>query len=161
MLLLAVSAAIAAPVAGAQGFPPGTGCDNVSGLPINQDVNWQTDIKPIFNELFATGRCTSCHNSGQLDGNLDLTDFGIDAIYKIVPGYAVPGRPFESPLFDKLNCMTPGYGGLRMPFLQNPLSIGEQGLVYDWIAQGALGDVEGEQIIFREFVFRDGIEGLR
>ena len=145
-----------------QTLPPGAGCDNVIGLPINFNVEWQTQIKPIFNEMFATGRCTSCHNPGQFDGNFDLTDAGIDAIYKLIPsGYVVPGQPTQSPLFDKINCNQPAYGGLRMPFLQNPLSINQQGLIYDWIAQGAPGDVEGEQTIPRDFIFRAGMEGLR
>ncbi len=157
LLALASSA-----VANAQSFPPGAGCDNLSNLPITFDVNWQSQIKPIINEMFFSGRCTSCHNPGQFDGNLDLTDLGIDAIYKLVPaGYVIPGRPFASPIFDKVNCNQPGYGGLRMPFLQNPLSIEQQGLIFDWIAQGALGDVEGEQAIPRDFVYRDGMEGLR
>jgi hypothetical protein len=139
----------------------GNGCDDLSGAPINVNVNWQTQIKPLFNEAFTTGRCTSCHNEGQLDGNLDLTDFGIDAIYKIVNVVVVPGRPYDSLLFDKINCTQPGGGGLRMPFLQNPLTLEQQGLIYDWIAQGALGDVEGEAGIPREFIFRDGVESLR
>ncbi|MGQ0800074.1 MAG: hypothetical protein ACT4NL_08195 [Pseudomarimonas sp.] len=148
--------------AAAQTFPPGAGCDDLGGLPITFDVNWQTQVKPIINEMFVSGRCTSCHNPGQFDGDLDLTDLGIDAIYKLLPaGYVIPGRPFASPLFDKINCNQPGFGGLRMPFLQNPLSIEQQGLIFDWIAQGALGDVKGEQTIPRDFVYRDGLEGLR
>ncbi len=148
--------------AGALDLPPGTGCTPLAGLPINLDVKWQTQIKPIINETFETGRCTSCHNPGQFDGNLDLTDLGIDAIYKLLPaGYVIPGQPFESPLFDKVNCDQPGFGGLRMPFVQSPLTVDQQGLIYDWIAQGAEGDVKGEQPIPRDFVFRDGLEGLR
>src|SRR5690606_26567486 len=80
------------------------GCDSLVGTPIAFGVDWQTDIKPIFNEKFSTGRCTSCHNPGQLDGGLDLTDIGIDAIYKIVPAIVEPGRPRESLLFLKVNC---------------------------------------------------------
>ena len=139
----------------------GTGCDDLSGLPINFAVDWQTHIKPIFNELFETGRCTSCHNAGQFDGNLDLTDEGIDAIYKLIPSYVVPGTPNESILFDKINCQVPGYGGERMPRLQAPLTLDEQGLIYDWINQGALGEPEGEPPIPRDFIFRDGNESLR
>ncbi len=159
----AVSVALLLPLqAASQTLPPGTGCDNLIGLPINFNVEWQTQIKPIFNEMFATGRCTSCHNPGQFDGNFDITDLGIDAIYKLIPpGYVVPGQPMQSPLFDKINCNQPGYGGLRMPFLQNPLSINQQGLIYDWIAQGAPGDIKGEQTIPRDFIFRAGMEGLR
>lgn len=139
----------------------GSGCDDLRGTPIQFGVDWQTQIKPLFNESFPTGRCTSCHNPGQLDGGLDLTDEGIDAIYKIVNTLVVPGHPFDSPLFDKLNCAQPGYGGLRMPFLQNPLTLEQQGLIHDWIAQGALGEAEGEAEIPREFIFRDGSESRR
>jgi hypothetical protein len=136
-------------------------CTDLRGLPINFAVDWQLDIKPIINESFVTGRCTSCHNPGQFDGNLDLTDTGIDAIYKLVPSYAVPGAPGASILFDKINCFLPGHGGSRMPFGQAPLSIAQQGLIFDWIEQGALGDVEGEAPIPRAFLFRDGLESLR
>ena len=136
-------------------------CTDLRGLPINFGVQWQADIKPILNESFVTGRCTSCHNPGQFDGNLDLTDTGIDAIYKLVPGYAVPGFPGQSILFDKVNCFMPGHGGSRMPFGQAPLSVAQPGLIYDWIEQGALGDVENEAPIPRTHLFRDGIESLR
>jgi hypothetical protein len=140
----------------------GEECTDLSGLPILFDVDWQTQIKPIINEQFETGRCTSCHNPGQFDGDLDLTDIGIDAIYKLIPpGYVVPGRPLDSPLFDKTNCDLPGFGGFRMPFFQNPLTLEQQQLIYDWIAQGALGDIEGEPPIPRDFIFRDGAESLR
>lgn len=148
--------------AGAGAPIAGEGCDPIKGLPINFNVDWQTDIKPLINEfLFQTGRCTSCHNSGQLDGNLDLTDTGIDAIYKLVPAYVTPGDPAASRLFDKLNCQLPGSGGLRMPFFQNPLSIEDQGLVYDWIQQGAKGEPENEAPIARATVFRDSLESIR
>jgi hypothetical protein len=56
------------------GNPPvGSGCTDLRGRPINFGVEWQTQVKPIVNELFPTGRCTSCHNPGQNDGGLDLT----------------------------------------------------------------------------------------
>jgi hypothetical protein len=136
-------------------------CTDLTGLPTNPTVEWEADIKPILNEMFETGRCTSCHNPGQFDGNLDLTDDGIDAIYKLVPVYAVPGEPDQSILFDKINCFQPGYGGARMPFGQTPLGIAEQGLIYDWIEQGALGEDDDEAPIPRDFVFRDSLESLR
>jgi hypothetical protein len=143
------------------------GCDDLSWLPINFNVDWQTQIKPIFNDTVSLqGRCTSCHNGGQLDGNLDLTDEGIDAIYKIVGSYVRPGNPRGSPLFEKLNCTQPTQGGTRMPAAAPglagvPLSLDQQGLIYDWIAQGALGDPPDEPPIPRDFLFRDGIESLR
>lgn len=161
--LLALLLALAGCLPVRAGAPiAGEACDPVKGLPINFNVDWQTDIKPLVNEfLFETGRCTSCHNPGQLDGNLDLTDIGIDAIYKLVPAYVTPGDPASSRLFDKLNCQLPGSGGLRMPFFQNPLSIEEQGLVYDWIQQGAKGEPETEAPLAREGIFRDSLESLR
>jgi hypothetical protein len=158
--LAAVVLSLVAP-AHATGGLGGLDCTELVGLPKNFNVSWQDQIKPIFNEFFPTGRCTSCHNPGQLDGGLDLTDTGIDAIYKIVPAYAVPGDPSQSVLIDKLTCADPGWGGQQMPFGQNPLTLQQQGLIYDWIAQGALGDIEGEAAIPRDFIFRDGAESLR
>ncbi len=161
--LILLGAACSLPVAQAAG----SGCENLRGQPINFKVDWQTDIKPIINELFPTGRCTSCHNPGQLDGGLDLTDLGIDAIYKIIPaGYVTPGRPGSSPLLDKVNCTTPAFGGTRMPaaapgLAGTPLSLAQQGLIYDWIAQGALGDLPNEPANPRDYVFSDGGESLR
>lgn len=157
---LAALGVLALPMA-APALEGSMGCTNLRGLPINRNVSWQDDVKPILNEMFATGRCTSCHNPGQFDGNLDLTDMNIDAIYKIVPSYAVPGEPGKSILFDKINCDQPGHGGARMPFFQNPLTLDQQGLIFDWIAQGALGDLEDEAAIPRDFIFRDGVESLR
>lgn len=136
-------------------------CDDLRGSAVVFGVDWQTQIKPIINEMFDTGRCTSCHNSGQFDGNLDLTDDGIDAIYKLIPGYVEPGAPERSLLFQKINCDQPPAGGLRMPFLQAALTPDQQGLIYDWIRQGALGEPEDEPPIPRVFVFRDGVESLR
>ena len=140
----------------------GDGCESIAGRPIHFNVDWETDIKPMINESISVeGRCTSCHNAGQLDGNLDLTDVGIDAIYKLVPAYVEPGKPLESRLFDKVNCQLPGSGGLRMPFFQNPLTLQQQELIYDWIQQGAKGEPEGEAPIARSGIFRDSLESLR
>lgn len=135
-------------------------CDDLRGTPIVFAVDWQRDIKPIINEQFETGRCTSCHNSGQLDGGLDLTDDGIDAIYKLVPTYVEPGAPERSLLFHKINCDQPPFGA-RMPFEQDALTLDQQGLIHDWIRQGALGEPDNEPPIPRVFVFRDGVEALR
>lgn len=135
-------------------------CDNLRGRPINPRVSWATQVKPIINEvLFSTGLCTSCHNEGQPFGGLDLSDTFIDAIYKIVDNrQVIPGDPLNSVLFQKVNCSEPPVG-LRMP-IGGQLSIASQELIYDWIAQGALGEPE-EDPIPRTFVFRDGLESLR
>jgi hypothetical protein len=60
-----------------------------------------------------------------------------------------------------VNCDVPAEGGLRMPFGQATLTLEQQELIYDWIAQGAPGDVPGEPEIPRDFLFRDGGESLR
>ena len=144
----------------------GSDCQDLQGQPLNFAVDWQLDVKPIFNEMLGGGgRCTGCHNPGQFDGSLDLTDAGSDAIYKIVPTYIEPGRPRLSFLFDKINCDVPD-AGTRMPASQpgtagTPLTATQQAIIYDWIAQGALGDLPGEPPIGRDFIFRDGGESLR
>ena len=55
----------------------------------------------------------------------------------------------------------PGSGGLRMPYFQNPLTLEQQELIYDWIQQGAKGEPEDEAPIAREGIFRDSLESLR
>ncbi len=161
-----MAAALFACAGSAQAAWP-AGCDDLSGGQINFNVDWQTQIKPIFNEAISSeGRCTSCHNGGQLDGNLDLTDQGIDAIYKIVGTYVIPGDPQLSELFHKLNCSDPATGGTRMPAAAPgipgvPLTAAQQALIYDWIAQGALGEPPEEAPIPRQFLFRDGLESTR
>lgn len=148
---------------GASSTRAATGCDNLSGTPINFNVSWQLDIKPMFNELISpTGRCTSCHTGMSGAAGLDLSDVNIDAIYKIVGGVVVPGNPLGSVLFGKVNCSQPD-GGSQMPLAGNPMTIAERKLIYDWIEQGAYGE-DPESIdgaIFRDFMFRDGSESTR
>jgi hypothetical protein len=133
-------------------------CDNLKGSPIQFNVDWQTEIKPIFNEMLG-GHCTSCHGVDGA-GGLDLSDNGVDAIYKIVNNVVDPGHPDLSRLFDKVNCVFPVSGGSRMPLAGNPLTLDEQGLIYDWINQGALGE-NPKKPISRDFIYRDGEESLR
>lgn len=136
----------------------GQNCDNLRNGPINFNVQWQSDVKPILNELLG-GRCTSCHNAGQPSGGLNLSDDPIDAIYTMVGFVVIPGDVGQSILFDKVNCEFPGVGGGRMPQGQTPLTTAQQALIYDWIEQGALG--EPKDPIFRDPVFKDGSESIR
>ena len=129
----------------------GTDCDDLRGLPILFGVDWQTEVKPILQ-----ARCVGCHGLGQQPDFSDLPD--VDAIYKLVGTHVEPGRPLQSRLFDKINCAQP-LSGQRMPMSGEPLSINEQALVFDWIAQGALG--EPGPPIDRDFLFRDGVESQR
>jgi hypothetical protein len=148
----------------APGVQAGIDCDDLSGTAIHPNVDWQTDIKPMINELISIdGRCTSCHNHTTPAAGLDLTDEGSDAIYKIVTGYATPGDPVGSRLFSKLNCANPVDGGSQMPLGNDPLTILQREKFYDWIEQGALGE-DPESIdgpIFRDFIFRGSMESLR
>lgn len=130
------------------------GCDDLRGEALYLDVDWQTEIKPILNTMLG-GRCTGCHFPGTFP---DLTDVGGDAIYKIIGSYVIPGEPLSSGLFDKVNCDQP-LVGQRMPLAGAPLELMEQALIYDWIAQGALG--EPDTPIFRDYLFRDGAESRR
>lgn len=158
-ILLACLLGSPADRAAAQEILGGSGCTDLRGLPINRSVDWQTQVKPLLDDNRG-GVCLGCHTGGPPD-YLDLTDNGIDAIYKLIPVYVAPGRPLASVLFDQVNCDDPGSGPWRMPLMQAPLSATQQGLIYDWIAQGALGDVEGEPVIPRDPIFRDGAESLR
>ena len=133
-------------------------CDDIYDRPINFRVDWQTQIKPILN-VDIGGRCTACHNSVTPAGFLDLTDSVMDAIYRIVGNVAFPGEPWDSLLFEKVNCSNPPYGA-RMPRNQTPLTLEQQGLIYDWILQGAYGESPQNPLI-REFIFRDGTESIR
>jgi hypothetical protein len=138
-----------------------SGCDDLRGTPIHFNVDWQTQVKPIFNELISpTGRCTSCHNSGEPSGGMDISDdFGIDAIYKIVGNQVQPGDPLGSRLFLKVDCTQPDQGA-QMPKDQAPLTIAERELIYDWIDQGARGEDPFDPI-YRDFLFKDGAESDR
>ena len=156
---LAAALLLFAPLAFAQ---QGINCDNLRGLPINFQVDWQTQVKPIVNELLG-GRCTSCHNEGSASGGLNMTDVPVDAIYQMVNFVVLPGDVPNSILFDKVNCQFPGFGGLRMPAPEGntPLTFAQQALIYDWIEQGALGEDVKDLPIFRDFIFRDGDESQR
>lgn len=130
------------------------GCDDLRGAVITARVDWQTQIKPLLNVQWG-GRCSSCHQGSRFP---DLTDAGTDAIYKILGSYVIPGDPLASGLFDKVNC-DPPFAGARMPLAGAPLTTEQQGLIYDWIAQGAYGEPDGAYP--RRFLFRDGAESRR
>lgn len=135
--------------------PALSACDDLRGLPINAGVDWETEVKPLLNSALG-GRCTSCHFG---DRYPDMSDEHGDAIYALVNSYAIPGRPEVSGLLDKINCDPPAHGS-RMPLGSNPMSIEEQGIIYDWIKQGARGE-DPNFPISRSFIFSDGTETLR
>ncbi|MCK7594610.1 hypothetical protein [Pseudomarimonas salicorniae] len=129
----------------------GSECDDLRGEPIAFAVDWQTEVKPIL-----VSRCINCHGPGQRP---DVSDQNVDAIYKLIDTYVRPGQPLQSRLFDKINCNLPGDGRSRMPLAGQPLPAFEQGLIFDWIKQGARG--EPGPPIDREGLFSDGLESRR
>jgi hypothetical protein len=160
-LRLALSLALISVLSSAQA---GNECTDLSGTPIHANVSWQNDIKPMINELISIeGRCTSCHNHTTPAAGLDLTDEGMDAIYRLVPAFAKPGNPVGSRLFSKLNCADPEGGGAQMPLGNDPYTVIQREKFYDWIEQGAYGEdpesIDGE--IIRDFIFRGSMESIR
>ena len=129
------------------------GCTDLDSIPVEYVIDYQSAIQGIFND-----RCVSCHSpEGGPPAGLDLTQGGSwSHIYDVPssqdPSFirVLPNQPYQSLLFLKVNCDTPGVGH-RMPFGQEPLSADEQALILDWIAGGAPStETDG--------IFRSGFE---
>jgi hypothetical protein len=116
------------------------GCDDLSGLPVTPQVDYRTEIQPIW-EI----RCANCHvnHSGSPSAQLDLNEEESWAALYNMPSLIAegrlmvrPGDPDASFLLEKLRCEQP-QAGERMPRGRLPIPLAEQALVRDWIAQGA------------------------
>ncbi len=139
-------------------------CEDLSGLPINQNVQWPQ----VWQALTDGSSCTqNCHMGSFPTGDLDLSSPGI-SIYFLVgqqssQSFGVmrvePGQPLASLFWQKAACGVPDVGG-PMPPPSGGLSIELRGLIYDWIEQGAYGE-NPEDPIPRDFMFRDSLESLR
>lgn len=121
-----------------------SGCDDLMGEPVTQDVHYDNQIQPIFND-----HCIVCHSgpnpppfipggglnleAGQSHGNLINEPSSQDGSWIRV----VPSDLDVSLLFHKINCNTPPVG-VRMPQGGPALSAAQQALFRDWINQGAL-----------------------
>ena len=133
--------------------PTGTlNCDVLDLVEPVPAIDYETDIQPIFDNNF----CTDCHPAS---GGLSLeqgqsfdelvcqpteTTFPPDGSRRVVPSDVE-----SSWLFLRINCDAPGGGFFRMP-PGSALTTSEQGLIRDWIAQGAKP--------FAGLVFRGGFE---
>lgn len=117
----------------------GASCDDLASVPATANVDYATQIQPLW-----TFSCTGCHraNSGN-GGGLDLTTgtswaamVGVASTQ--VPGLAMvqAGQPEQSYLMEKISCENPQVGNRMRP--GSPMTLAEQALVRDWIAQGAL-----------------------
>ena len=140
---------------------PAQDCDNLNGIPEIQGVLWAD----VWNELDQRASCTqNCHGGSQPAAELDLSSQQISIYFLVGQPSAqdsfaqrvVPGNPAASLLFRKINCRQPGIGS-RMPIGGDHLPPDLQALIYDWIAQGALGE-PAEDPIERSFIFIDSLE---
>ncbi len=115
-------------------------CDSLDGVPRRFDINYETDIQPIFD-----ARCANCHvaAAGNPEAGLNLDD-GISWFTLVdVPSSQDSSRvrvtayaPGASLLFDKVNCEPPALGE-RMPFQRSAIPVTMQALINDWIELGA------------------------
>ncbi len=145
------------------GPPIDRGCDPIAGRPINLNVRWDQ----VWQALNDRGGCTSgCHLGAAPAAVLDFSSRQL-AIYYLVGQQStqgdamrvVPGNAAASLLYQKIGCSAPAVGQ-PMPPPDGRLPEDVQGMVYDWIEQGALGE-PGEDPIPRAFVFKDSLESLR
>ncbi|MEP7043773.1 MAG: hypothetical protein ABI843_11965 [Dokdonella sp.] len=128
------------------------GCTDLDGVPIQYVIDYQSAIQGIFDN-----NCIACHSGDKPPAGLDLGAGGSWAHIVNVPSSqdptftrVIPDAPYQSLLFLKVNCDTPGVGH-RMPFGQKPLSEDDQALLLDWIAGGAPSTTT-------DGIFRSGFE---
>lgn len=115
----------------------GAGCDDLAALPETADVDYSTQIQPLW------GGCIGCHRPNSPNGGgLDLTAANSFAALVDVDSTQVPGRklvqpsdPTASYLLEKIGCDNPQVGNRMRPDVAT--SPADQALVRDWIAQGA------------------------
>lgn len=136
-----------------------SGCDDLSSIPITEGVDYDTQIRPLVAGDLSVYSCANCHSPTNPAGGLDLKETSmsppsIEAIAQRV----VERKPRESLFFNKINCDDPGDFGARMPF-GGTLTLADQALIYDWIAQGARGLNDLNEI--SDTVFRSGLESTR
>lgn len=111
-----------------------SGCTRLGAVSPTAGVDFETQIQPVFDS-----RCIDCHQEGG-SGDLNLVS---GAAWETLVGQVSsrspdqllvePFRPDQSVLFHSVNCDDPGGPFFRM----GDLSLEQQGLVRDWIAQGA------------------------
>jgi hypothetical protein len=141
-----------------------SGCDDLRGFPINQNVQWSQ----VWTALDQAAGCGSnCHDSNSQSGDLDLSSPTISIYFLVAQASSQnpavprvePGNPRASLLLQKIGCAQPDVGG-PMPPGSTRLPPAVQGLMYDWIEQGAYGENPNDPIA-RDFVFRAGMESIR
>jgi glucose/arabinose dehydrogenase len=116
----------------------GASCDDVSAQPPTPQIDYMSQIQPIWDLS-----CNGCHNAGSgNNGGLNLQTNSytnlLSATSLEVPGRRLvePGDASRSFLFEKINCSSPQVGTRMRP--ADPMRAEEQALVFHWIQQGAL-----------------------
>lgn len=111
-----------------------SGCDDLSVIPETPQVDFATEIQPIFNN-----NCVHCHGGPDPIAFMDLEQGYVQIVD--VPSFQIsffnrvePGQPADSYLFLKINCANQ-FSGDRMPREAPPLSLFDQALIRDWISQ--------------------------
>lgn len=152
--------------------PQGSDCDSLKAEPLNARVDFARDIQPFLGGLMdqvIVPRCESCHViviRGGMDlgpANVRTSLLGIDGQGQQSPNYPrlriVPGDPYASLLFLRINCSNAAGSGGRMPPGSqggelDPEFLHFEALMHDWIKAGALMP-GGDR------VFQSGFDDLR
>ena len=116
----------------------GLECDDLSEIAATPEVDYRTQIQPIWSRL-----CVGCHRPGSENGfGLNLTEDESHGDLLRIVSQEVPGLPLVTPfdpdaryLMEKLRCWDPQVGERMRP--DSALAVEDQALVRDWIAQGA------------------------
>ncbi len=117
-------------------FGGGNNCDDLSAQPVTADVDFDSQIQPIFDD-----NCVGCHNAtaGNSGGLNLLPGASFSELVFQPSAFATglnrvqPGSLQRSFLFEKINCETPQIGNRMRP--TNAMTVGEQALIRDWIIQ--------------------------
>lgn len=124
-------------------FGGGGNCDDIAGVAVTPDVDYATQIQPIWQ-----AQCIGCHAAVGPSAGLSLA--GNDSWMNLVnvPSSQVtgmllvaPGNVGQSYLFEKINCNTPQVGVRMRP--GSALSAQQQALIRDWINQASGGSGGG------------------
>lgn len=117
----------------------GASCDDLSREPPVANIDYETQIQPIWNN-----DCVGCHDAGSDNsGGLNLKTRSwshlVGVMSREVPGKKLiePGAPERSFLFEKVSCASPQVGTRMQPTGDN-LSLQAQLLIETWIKEGAL-----------------------
>ena len=91
-------------------------------------VSYGRHVQPLFNQTCAL---SGCHDGGQNQSPLKLTDYGSAVI--AIPGIVVAGQPDQSTLVLRIE----GRSGARMPLNRNPLNSNQITGIRKWVSEGA------------------------